>query len=89
MQPIRVEREAQAVANWGLYEPNADGRHEDLDAFLHRPAELAQSLLDEGTTGMKIWPFDPHAEATQGHDISTAQLDRALAEHMERQFSCT
>src|ERR1700753_1354619 len=39
-------REAQAVANWGLYEPNADGRPEDLDAFLHRPAELARSLLD-------------------------------------------
>ena len=71
-------REAQSVANWGLYEPNADGRHEDLDAFLHRPAELAQSLLDEEITGMKIWPFDPYAEATQGHDISTAQLDRAL-----------
>ena len=71
-------RRAQAVANWGLYEPNADGRHEDLDAFLHSPAELARSLLDEGTTGMKIWPFDPYAEATLGHDISTAELDLAL-----------
>jgi galactonate dehydratase len=71
-------RRAQAVTNWGLYEPSANGRHEDLDAFLHRPAELARSLLDEGTTGMKIWPFDPYAEATQGHDISTAELDLAL-----------
>jgi galactonate dehydratase len=71
-------RRAQAVANWGLSEPGADGRHEDLDAFLHSPAELARSLLDEGTTGMKIWPFDPHAEATLGHDISTAELDLAL-----------
>ena len=70
-----VDGAAQAVANWGLYEPNAEGRHEDLEAFLHSPAELARSLLDEGTTGMKIWPFDPYAEATLGHDISTAELD--------------
>ena len=42
------------------------------------PDELARSLLDEGTTGMKIWPFDPYAEATPGHDISTAELDLAL-----------
>ena len=27
---------------------------------------------------MKIWPFDPYAEATQGHDISAAELERAL-----------
>src|SRR5689334_9349209 len=75
-------RSAQAVANWGLYEPepgsNGDGHHEDLDAFLHSPAELARSLLDAGTTGMKIWPFDPYAEASLGHDISTAELDAAL-----------
>ncbi len=71
-------RRAQAVANWGLDEPGADGRHEDLDAFLHSPVELARSLLDEGTTAMKIWPFDPYAEATLGHYISGAELDRAL-----------
>jgi galactonate dehydratase len=71
-------RGAQTVTNWGLYEPSANGRHEDLDAFLRRPEELARSLLDEGTTGMKIWPFDPYAEATQGHDISTSELDLAL-----------
>jgi L-alanine-DL-glutamate epimerase-like enolase superfamily enzyme len=71
-------RSAQAVQNWGLNDGRADGRHEDLDAFLHRADELAQSLLAEGTTGMKIWPFDPYAEPTQGHDISGAQLERAL-----------
>ena len=27
---------------------------------------------------MKIWPFDPYAEASGGHDISTADLERAL-----------
>jgi L-alanine-DL-glutamate epimerase-like enolase superfamily enzyme len=69
---------AQTVENWGLRHERANGHHEDLEAFLHQPEELAQSLLDAGTTGMKIWPFDPYAEATQGHDISAAQLERAL-----------
>jgi L-alanine-DL-glutamate epimerase-like enolase superfamily enzyme len=27
---------------------------------------------------MKIWPFDPYAEASLGHDIRSADLDRAL-----------
>lgn len=71
-------RSAQAVQNWGLRDGGFNGRHEDLDAFLRHADELALSLLDSGTTGMKIWPFDPYAEATQGHDISGAQLDRAL-----------
>ncbi|MFL5864184.1 MAG: mandelate racemase/muconate lactonizing enzyme family protein [Solirubrobacteraceae bacterium] len=71
-------RRAQAVANWGLDEDSGRGPHEDLDAFLHSPAELACSLLSQGITAMKIWPFDPYAEATLGHDISGAQLDRAL-----------
>jgi L-alanine-DL-glutamate epimerase-like enolase superfamily enzyme len=67
----------QAVENWGL-EGRSNGGHEDLAAFLHHPEELARSLLDAGTTGMKIWPFDPYAEATDGHDISGAQLEQAL-----------
>jgi L-alanine-DL-glutamate epimerase-like enolase superfamily enzyme len=72
-------RTAQAVQNWGLYDDGSDGRrHEDLEAFLHHPDELARSLLATGTTAMKIWPFDPYAEASQGHDISGAELDRAL-----------
>jgi L-alanine-DL-glutamate epimerase-like enolase superfamily enzyme len=70
-------RHAQAVSNWGLYESSSDGRHEDLEAFLRNPAQLARSLIDEGITGMKIWPFDPYAEATLGHDISAAELELA------------
>jgi L-alanine-DL-glutamate epimerase-like enolase superfamily enzyme len=35
------------------------GRYEDLDAFMTRADELAIDLLEEGITGMKIWPFDP------------------------------
>ena len=68
----------QAVMNWGLPEAEAEGPYEDLDAFLNRADELARDLLAQGITGMKIWPFDPYAEASLGHDISAADLDRAL-----------
>jgi L-alanine-DL-glutamate epimerase-like enolase superfamily enzyme len=57
---------------------DASGDYEDLDAFLNRADELAHSLLEEGITGMKIWPFDMAAERTGGKDISAAELRRAL-----------
>ena len=72
---IRDER-SQAVANWGV--GNSRGPYEDLEAFLHRADELALSLLEQGITGMKIWPFDIAAERTAGWDISPAELDAAL-----------
>jgi galactonate dehydratase len=67
---------AQAVANWGV---GAEaGPYEDLEAFLHRADELAHSLLEQGITGMKIWPFDIAAERTGGLDISADELRTAL-----------
>jgi L-alanine-DL-glutamate epimerase-like enolase superfamily enzyme len=72
---IRDER-SQAVANWGL--DRKQGPYEDLEGFLHRADELAHSLLEQGITGMKIWPFDIAAERTSGWDISPAELDTAL-----------
>jgi L-alanine-DL-glutamate epimerase-like enolase superfamily enzyme len=68
----------QAVTNWGLPGELSSGPYEDLDAFLHRADELARSLLDQGVTGMKIWPFDPFAEASGGHYISGPDLQTAL-----------
>ncbi len=52
--------------------------YEDLEAQIHRPAELAQSLLAEGIGGMKIWPFDQAALASGGHAIAWADLVTAL-----------
>ena len=72
---IRDSR-AQAVANWHV--GATDGPYEDLDGFLHRADELAISLLEQGITGMKIWPFDIAAERTHGWDISPQELDAAL-----------
>jgi L-alanine-DL-glutamate epimerase-like enolase superfamily enzyme len=67
----------QNTKNWGL-DGKASGPYEDLDAFLHRADELAQSLLEQGITGMKIWPFDPHAEASDGQYISAESLEKSL-----------
>jgi L-alanine-DL-glutamate epimerase-like enolase superfamily enzyme len=66
----------QLLENWGL--EDVAGPYEDLDAFLHRADELAESLLAEGYRGMKIWPFDFAAEASNGTDISTADLRKAI-----------
>ena len=72
---VRSSR-GQHSENWGL--DSAAGPYEDLDAFLNRPGELAESLLAEGITGMKIWPFDQYAEKTGGQYISGPDLDTAL-----------
>jgi galactonate dehydratase len=72
------EKPRQEVSNWGLSEAEPEGPYEDLDAFLHRPGELAEDLLSQGITGMKIWPFDPYAEPSGGHHISEHDLQKAL-----------
>jgi len=69
----------QGTANFGMpaglnkYEP-----YEDLVGFMKYADELAQSLLSEGYTGMKIWPFDEYAEASNGTYISSADLKKAM-----------
>jgi galactonate dehydratase len=72
--------ETQSSANWGLSDAAAGGvsGFDDLSDFLHRAGDLAQSLLDEGISAMKIWPFDLPAEKTAGHYISPEDLKSAL-----------
>ena len=67
---------SQSVANWHLGEQG--GPYEDLEGFLHRADELAQSLLEQGITAMKIWPFDIAAERSGGLDITPDELRTAL-----------
>ena len=38
------------------------------------PGELAESLLADGITGMKIWPFDAFATRTGGHHLALGDL---------------
>jgi len=74
-QYIRSNK-GQRSENWGT--GGGGGPYEDLDAFLNNAGELAQSLLDQGITGMKIWPLDRYAEATGGLYISAPDLRNAL-----------
>src|SRR5690606_39699642 len=62
----------QQSQNYGL--SGADDRYDDLNGFLHRADELAHSLLEDGITAMKIWPFDMAAEKTRGQYISASDL---------------
>jgi L-alanine-DL-glutamate epimerase-like enolase superfamily enzyme len=66
----------QTVSNYGL--KNSGNRYADLDAFLNHADDLAEDLLSEGITAMKIWPFDVAAEKTSGQYISAADLKSAL-----------
>jgi L-alanine-DL-glutamate epimerase-like enolase superfamily enzyme len=68
----------QESSNWGLPTEAADRPYEDLSGFLERPAELTRSLLEEGYTAMKVWPFDRAAEASRGHRIDTPSLREAM-----------
>jgi galactonate dehydratase len=76
---VRATR-GKAWTNWGLPgDGDASGPYEDLDAFLHgRAGELAQSLLAQGITGMKMWPFDDAAYRNGGLHISAEELDQGL-----------
>ncbi|HEV7254266.1 MAG TPA: mandelate racemase/muconate lactonizing enzyme family protein [Mesorhizobium sp.] len=69
--------QGQGTANWGLGADPSLGL-DDLNAFLTRADELAESLLAEGISAMKIWPFDIPAEKTRGWDISAQDLRKAL-----------
>ncbi len=71
----------QSSRNWGI--GNGQSRPavtgcDDLNDFLTRADELAESLLAEGITAMKIWPFDTAAEKTYGQYISNEDLKKAL-----------
>jgi galactonate dehydratase len=67
------------VIGAGAQEQPAEGPYEDQVAFMKRPAELAHSLLEMGICAMKIWPFDPLAEASKGMAISRSELAQGVA----------
>jgi galactonate dehydratase len=52
------------------------GAYEDLDAFLNRPEQLAESLVAEGFGAMKIWPFDALATRSAGQTLTADELAR-------------
>ena len=87
-----------AFATWrrelsGSESAQSRDRYDDLTAWNHRAGELAQDLLAEGYTAMKIWPFDRFATAGGNTYISTsdirqgvepfAKIRRAVGDRME------
>ena len=71
-----MQEGGQTIANYGL--SAGENQYADLDAFLNRADDLAEELLADGITAMKIWPFDAAAEKTNGQYISAADLKSAL-----------
>lgn len=49
--------------------------YEDQQAFMTDAGALADDLLSQGITAMKIWPFDQFVDKTSGQFISMADLD--------------
>ena len=45
---------------------------------MHSADKLAEELLSQGKTGMKVWPFDFYAELPGGHHISEHDLHKVL-----------
>lgn len=72
-----MQEGGQSVANYGL--SSGGNEYADLDAFMNRADDLAEELLAEGITAMKIWPFDMAAEKTNGLYISAQDLKPALS----------
>jgi galactonate dehydratase len=62
------------LTNWGVDSGEDEGPYEDLEAFLTDAGTLAQGLLEQGITAMKIWPFDLYVEASNGQYISNDDI---------------
>jgi galactonate dehydratase len=56
----------------------AVGPYDDQVAFMRDAGKLAESLVSEGYTAMKIWPFDVHAPTSGGQVITLAELKAGL-----------
>ncbi len=55
------------------------GGYDDRELFLNDPRKLAQSLMSDGISAMKIWPFDGFSEKTRGHGISEGDLQKGVS----------
>jgi L-alanine-DL-glutamate epimerase-like enolase superfamily enzyme len=62
--------------NWGIGGP-IEGPYEDYEAQFERPEELAQSLLAQGITAIKLFPFAPGEG--DGRYLTPEDLERGVA----------
>ena len=68
----RAESNVQQIRTDDL--PSPANALDDLAAQHADPGALAKSLLADGITAMKVWPFDAYATESRGHHISPANL---------------
>jgi L-alanine-DL-glutamate epimerase-like enolase superfamily enzyme len=54
------------------------GPYDDQVAFMRDAGRLAESLVSEGYTAMKIWPLDIYAEASGGYLITLEDLKAGI-----------
>ncbi|MGA0867259.1 MAG: hypothetical protein ACO3QV_08085, partial [Candidatus Nanopelagicaceae bacterium] len=71
-----MRRSDQSSQSWGIDSSSTD--LEDLKAFMTDAGTLAEELISEGISGMKIWPFDLFAEKNWGSEISLSDLRTGL-----------
>lgn len=69
--------EIKPVSTWNF--DAAAGPYEDLHGFMTDAGAVAESLLEQGISAMKIWPFDPAAIENDGMTITPDQLRAALS----------
>ena len=71
------------VKRSGLGEPGSidyrpEQPYEDQHAFMTDAGKLAEDLLSEGITAMKIWPFDQFVGKANGQYISLEEVDEGV-----------
>jgi L-alanine-DL-glutamate epimerase-like enolase superfamily enzyme len=67
-----------ASTGWTTAGRGGRAPYDDLVDAIKRPGELAEELLEQGFTAMKIWPFDPFAAAYGGKYLSQADIEAGL-----------
>ena len=73
------QRPAGMHPGWpGHGDEGQPGPLQDNWASFHAAGDLAEELVSEGTTGMKVWPFDRYAHRGGGAYLSAAEIDEGM-----------
>ena len=77
---VRSSASGKQAAGWpGHGDPGQAGPLEDNWACIHAPGDLAEELLADGFTAMKLWAFDSIYRESGGLRISAADMVRGVA----------
>lgn len=73
------QRPAGMHPGWpGHGDEGQPGPLQDNWASFHAAGDLAEELVSEGITGMKVWPFDRYAHRGGGAYLSSAEIDEGM-----------